>query len=79
MPIGRAGVVEDLKRHNVYDQTTLVILGDHGESLFEDEFIGHGHAINDAQTHMPHIFAERSSAKRAHDGYHSRMGKFKVA
>ncbi|MBE0435587.1 MAG: sulfatase-like hydrolase/transferase, partial [Methylomicrobium sp.] len=49
-------VVEMLKSKNLYDQTTLVILGDHGESLFEDGFIGHGHAINDAQTHIPLIF-----------------------
>lgn len=49
-------VVEALKKHNLYDQTTLVILGDHGESLFEDGFLGHGHAINDAQTHIPLVF-----------------------
>ena len=49
-------VVEALKRYDLYDQTTLVILGDHGESLFEDGFLGHGHAINDAQTHIPLVF-----------------------
>lgn len=49
-------IVETLKKNNLYDKTTLVILGDHGESLFEDGFLGHGHAINDAQTHIPLIF-----------------------
>ena len=49
-------VVETLKNNNLYDQTTLVILGDHGESLFEDGFLGHGHAINEAQTHIPLLF-----------------------
>lgn len=49
-------VVEMLKSKNLYDQTILIILGDHGESLFEDGFLGHGHAINDAQTHIPLVF-----------------------
>lgn len=49
-------VVETLKKNNLYDKTTLVILGDHGESLFEDGFLGHGHAINEAQTHIPLVF-----------------------
>jgi glucan phosphoethanolaminetransferase (alkaline phosphatase superfamily) len=30
-------------------------LGDHGESLFDDGFLGHGHAVNDAQTQIPLI------------------------
>ena len=38
---------------NIYENTTLVILGDHGESLFEDGFLGHGHTINDYQTQIP--------------------------
>ena len=35
-----------------------MILGDHGESLFEDGFLGHGHAINEAQTHIPLLFSD---------------------
>lgn len=56
-------VVESLKARNMFENTTLVILGDHGESLFDDKFLGHGHAINDAQTKIriisndPHIVA----------------------
>ncbi len=49
-------VVAELKRSGLYENTTLVILGDHGESLFEDGFLGHGHALNDAQTHIPLLF-----------------------
>lgn len=49
-------IVEILKNNNLYDKTTLVILGDHGESLFDDGFLGHGHAINEAQTHIPLLF-----------------------
>lgn len=49
-------IVEILKKNNLYNKTTLVILGDHGESLFDDGFLGHGHAINEAQTHIPLLF-----------------------
>lgn len=48
-------VIESLKEHNELDKTTIVILGDHGESLFDDGFLGHGHAINDTQTKIPLI------------------------
>lgn len=49
-------VVAALKAKNLLANTTIAILGDHGESLFEDEFLGHGHAINDSQTKIPLIF-----------------------
>jgi membrane-anchored protein YejM (alkaline phosphatase superfamily) len=48
-------VVESLKERGLLDKTILVILGDHGESLFDDGFLGHGHAINDTQTKIPLI------------------------
>ena len=48
-------VIASLKEHNQLDKTTIVILGDHGESLFDDGFLGHGHAINDTQTKIPLI------------------------
>lgn len=48
-------IIDDLKKLGVYNNTTLVILGDHGESLFDDGFLGHGHAINDTQTQIPLI------------------------
>ena len=48
-------VIESLKERNQLDHTTLVILGDHGESLFDDGFLGHGHALNDTQTRIPLI------------------------
>jgi phosphoglycerol transferase MdoB-like AlkP superfamily enzyme len=48
-------VIESLKERNQLDKTTIVILGDHGESLFDDGFLGHGHAINDTQTKIPLI------------------------
>jgi membrane-anchored protein YejM (alkaline phosphatase superfamily) len=51
--VGKA--IELLKERNQLDKTTLVILGDHGESLFDDGFLGYGHAINDSQTKLPLI------------------------
>ena len=48
-------IIESLKERNQLDKTTIVILGDHGESLFDDGFLGHGHALNDTQTQIPLI------------------------
>lgn len=42
-------VVARLKRDGVWDDTLLVVTGDHGEDLFEDGFLGHGHIINARQ------------------------------
>jgi hypothetical protein len=35
----------------------VVVIGDHGESLFDENFLGHGYALNDAQTRIPLIVA----------------------
>lgn len=35
----------------------VIVTGDHGESLFDEGFLGHGYALNDAQTHIPMIVA----------------------
>ncbi|MDT8426767.1 MAG: sulfatase-like hydrolase/transferase [Methyloprofundus sp.] len=48
-------VINELEKHHVLKDTTVVILGDHGESLFDDGFLGHGHAVNDSQTQIPFI------------------------
>ena len=48
-------VVDELEARKLLDKVTIVILGDHGESLFDDGFLGHGHAINDTQTKIPLI------------------------
>jgi hypothetical protein len=31
----------------------LVVLGDHGESLYDDGYLGHGHQLNEIQTRIP--------------------------
>jgi arylsulfatase A-like enzyme len=35
----------------------VIVLSDHGESLFDEGFLGHGYALNDAQTRIPLIVA----------------------
>jgi hypothetical protein len=42
-------LVAKLKALGVWDNTILLVSGDHGESLFEDGFLGHGHIINQRQ------------------------------
>lgn len=42
-------LVAKLKALGVWDNTILLVTGDHGESLFEDGFLGHGHIINQRQ------------------------------
>jgi hypothetical protein len=50
--IGR--VIDGVQAHTG-QRPAVVILGDHGESLFEQGFLGHGYALNDAQTRVPFI------------------------
>lgn len=42
-------VIARLKARGVWDDTILLVSGDHGEDLFEDGFLGHGHVINARQ------------------------------
>lgn len=42
-------LVVRLKRLGVWDNTVLVVSGDHGEDLFEDGLLGHGHVISARQ------------------------------
>jgi hypothetical protein len=42
-------LIADLKRMKAWDDTILIVTGDHGEALFEDGFLGHGHIINNRQ------------------------------
>ena len=53
--IGR--LVARLKRLGVWEDTLLVVTADHGESLFDDDFLGHGHVINRQQTQIPLILS----------------------
>jgi glucan phosphoethanolaminetransferase (alkaline phosphatase superfamily) len=58
-------VVSRLKALGIWEETLLVVTADHGESLFDDDFLGHGHVLNRAQTHVPLIFSDPNVP---HDG-----------
>lgn len=38
-------------------EPAVIVTADHGESLFDDGYLGHGHALNDVQTRVPLIVA----------------------
>lgn len=41
-----------LDSYQLSDKTTQLYTSDHGESLFDDGFLGHGHQLNDTQTRV---------------------------
>ncbi|MBN2803377.1 MAG: sulfatase-like hydrolase/transferase, partial [Deltaproteobacteria bacterium] len=46
------GIMDSLEAHNIKNNTTIIFIGDHGESLYDDGItIGHGLEINDVMTH----------------------------
>jgi phosphoglycerol transferase MdoB-like AlkP superfamily enzyme len=51
-------LVARLKRLGAWDDTLLLVTADHGESLFDDDFLGHGHVINRQQTQIPLILSQ---------------------
>jgi phosphoglycerol transferase MdoB-like AlkP superfamily enzyme len=50
-------LIARLKRMGVWEETLLLVTADHGESLFDDDFLGHGHVINRQQTQIPLILS----------------------
>ena len=42
-------LIDELKKLDVWDETILVVTGDHGEELFDSGFLGHGHSIGKFQ------------------------------
>jgi phosphoglycerol transferase MdoB-like AlkP superfamily enzyme len=52
-------LIDRLKRLGAWDDTLLVVTADHGESLFDDGFLGHGHVINREQTRVPLILGAK--------------------
>jgi len=41
-----------LQRYQLTEHSTQLYTSDHGESLFDDGFLGHGHQLNDTQTQV---------------------------
>lgn len=66
-------MIEHLKEMGVYEQTLVMIIADHGESLFDDHFLGHGHALNQSQTRIPLI------VNRPGIEIHSAVGQIDIA
>lgn len=50
-------LVAELQRLGVYENSLIVITADHGESLFDDGFLGHGHMLSAEQTQIPFILS----------------------
>ena len=46
-------IVANLKKRNLYDNTILIVTGDHGEEFFEKGFLGHHSAYTDYQIRVP--------------------------
>jgi glucan phosphoethanolaminetransferase (alkaline phosphatase superfamily) len=46
---------ELFKEHGLYNNMLVLVIGDHGESLFDDHFLGHGHAVSEIQTRIPFV------------------------
>ena len=51
------GRVLEAVRRTQEREPGVIVLGDHGESLFDEGFLGHGYALNEAQTRIPFIVA----------------------
>jgi phosphoglycerol transferase MdoB-like AlkP superfamily enzyme len=50
-------LLAELQRLKVLDDTVVAFVGDHGESLYEDGTLGHGHALNEIQTRIPFLLS----------------------
>jgi arylsulfatase A-like enzyme len=46
-------LIEKLKEWGIYDQTMIVITGDHGDEQWEDGRMGHGGSLRDSLEHVP--------------------------
>lgn len=57
-----AALIARLDRLGVLQDSLVVVTADHGESLFDDGFLGHGHALNSQQTRIPFILSDPNVA-----------------
>ncbi len=57
-----AALLGRLRRLGVLDDSLIVVTADHGESLFDDGFLGHGHMLNEQQTRIPFILSDSGVA-----------------
>ncbi len=50
-------IIGALEEKGILAETLVVFMGDHGESLFHDNFLGHGHNINRDQLQIPLVLS----------------------
>jgi membrane-anchored protein YejM (alkaline phosphatase superfamily) len=62
-----AGVLDDLERRGLLENTVVVITGDHGQEFGEGGYIGHNSAFDDWQTHVP-LILHHPGVKPGHIG-----------
>jgi uncharacterized membrane protein len=58
-------LIARLRRLGVLDNTIVVVTADHGESLFDDGFLGHGHMLNEIQMRIPFVVSRPGVAMPA--------------
>jgi arylsulfatase A-like enzyme len=46
-------VIDELRKHDLYDNTIIVFTGDHGEEFTERAWLGHGNSLYNEQIHVP--------------------------
>lgn len=51
------GATLDMVGRNLGSPPAVIATADHGESLFDEGFLGHGYALNDVQTRIPLVVA----------------------
>lgn len=52
-------IIGELKDRGVWENTLLIISGDHGEELFDDNHLGHGFFLSEVQTRIPLVINKR--------------------
>ena len=62
-------IVSTLKNNNVYEKTVIIVTSDHGQSLGENDFVGHGYLLTDPIVRVPLLIKEINSIGVTHDDY----------
>ena len=53
-------VLDQLRSRDLLEETLVVLTADHGESLGERGYTGHGRALYESEVHVPLVFSHRS-------------------
>lgn len=60
-----------LKSNSLYESTEIIITSDHGQSLGEDDFVGHGYMLNDSLVNVPLIIKTTRNSRYQVDDFTS--------